>query len=111
MLQGLFPDSRMLRPDFMIAQLWSLPSDLPSLPTGEGTGLVIPGSQSIPRAVSDSTLGDAACPPGPHTQDWDSHSGKGNTCCLVCHLTTRYHTHITDGQTKAKKDHWYTWVH
>lgn len=48
----------------MIAQLWTLPTDPPSLPTGRGTGLVIPGSYSILRAVSDSTLGDAACPPG-----------------------------------------------
>lgn len=41
-----------------------LPSDSPSLPLGNRTGLVIPTVGSNPRAVLDSTPGDAACPPG-----------------------------------------------
>lgn len=48
----------------MIAQFRMLPSDSPSLPTGNRTGLVIPAVGSNPRAVLDSTLGDAAYPPG-----------------------------------------------
>lgn len=58
------PDSLMLGPGLMIAQLWTLPSDPPSLPTGNRTGLVIPPVDCILRAVSDSTPEDAACPLG-----------------------------------------------
>lgn len=38
------PDSLRHGPRFMIAQLCTLPSDPPSLPTGEGTGFVISAS-------------------------------------------------------------------
>lgn len=58
------PDSREAWARITIAQFRMLPSESPSLRTGDGTGLVIPPVGSNPRAVLDSTPGDAACPPG-----------------------------------------------